>query len=243
MDWRMRVLDWLKRTGNWTLTMLGLVALWGATCASLWSAWEAKRTADTIAKIEEQRLNYERDKYTSEINYRIADFVAKNHPILPCAQALNNLDSETELRAVLDEPSDFKFRLENPKHSALLECLDESDRQAILEKRIPWSADHRRKVRGLIIDWANQFDAVMSAFINGVANQYILCQNLASFTIRAKPTQTKILFGKIKKMEIWPGLPNLWTFMDRYPEPPGCEGFPGKSTDVGPPAPGSERRH
>jgi hypothetical protein len=178
----------------------------------------------------ELRLNYERDKYTSEIIYRDAEFVAKSHPILPCAQALNELDADTELRALLDEPSDFKFKLENEKHAALLVCVDPSDRQAILEKRMAFSVDHRRKIRSLIIDWANQLNAVMSAFLYGVGNQFILCQNLGSFTIRAEPTQTKILFGKIKNMGIWPGLPSLWEFMDRYPQSTGCERFPGKPT-------------
>jgi hypothetical protein len=225
----------LIKTGNRVLIALGLLALWGAAGASVWSAMEAKRTADTIAKMELERLNYERDRYTAEIVYRNAEFVAKTHPLYPCTLALNALDESTDLRALFEEPSNFRLDLENQKHTELLRaCLDPDIARGVIEKSISWTADHRRKIRGLVIDWANQLDAVMSAFIYGVANQYILCRNLEYFTVRTPPTQTKLLFVKIKKMGIWNGLPNLWEFMDRYPEPPGCEGFPGKPTMLGP---------
>jgi hypothetical protein len=233
MIWQMKILEWLRKTGNWMLTMLGLLALWGATAFSLWSALEARRTADTIAKIEQERLNYEKNKYTSEIIYRDAEFVAKSHAILPCAQALNALDENAELRPLLEEPSLFKYDPDNKKHTALLVCLEADVARDITENK-DLTVDQRRKIRGLIIDWANQLDAVMAAFMYAVTNQYMLCHNLAAFTIRTAPTPTKLLFVKIKRMQIWLGLPNLWAFMDKYPEPPGCEDFLGKSPETGP---------
>src|SRR5262245_38471021 len=123
MNLQIKILEWLKSTGSWLITMLGLIALWGATGAAVWSAVEAKRTADTIDKMEKDRLDYEKNKYTSEIFARYADFIAKNRPILACFRALNELDENSELKAVLDEPSEFDFQIKNQKHLAILECL------------------------------------------------------------------------------------------------------------------------
>jgi uncharacterized NAD(P)/FAD-binding protein YdhS len=229
MPWQLKVLDALRRTGYWLLTMLGLIALWGATGASMWSAMEAHRTAEAIARMEEQRLDYEKNKYTAEIFAKYAEFVSKSRPILPCARALNELDETKELKNILDEPAEFDFRPDDTRHIAILDCLDPAERQRIAEHKVPWSADHRRQIRAVIIDWANQLDAMVLPFNYDVANKFILCRNFSSFTMQKDRGQIKLLFDKINKMKIWPGAPNLWAFMDQFKTPSdNCEEFPGK---------------
>ena len=228
MAWQMSVLDLLRKTGYWLLTMLGLIALWGATGASMFSAIEARRTANTIASMEQERLDYERNRYTAEIFAKYAEFIGKSRPILPCASALNGLDEAKELRSILDEPGEFDFRVDDPRHRAILDCLDQAERQQLLEHKVAWTNEHRRKVRGAIIDWANQIDAMVLAFNYKVANLFMLCRNFSSFTMQREPGQIKVLFDKIKRMEIWPGAPNLWEFMDQFKTPRDCEEFPGK---------------
>jgi hypothetical protein len=209
--------------------MLGLIALWGATGASMWSAMEAHRTAEAIARMEEQRLDYEKNKYTAEIFAKYAEFVSKSRPILPCARALNELDETKELKNILDEPAEFDFRPDDTRHIAILDCLDPAERQRIAEHKVPWSADHRRQIRAVIIDWANQLDAMVLPFNYDVANKFILCRNFSSFTMQKDRGQIKLLFDKINKMKIWPGAPNLWAFMDQFKTPSdNCEEFPGK---------------
>src|SRR5262249_15803814 len=139
MAWQLTVIDGLRKTGYWLLTMLGLIALWGATGASLWSAMEAKRTADTIAKMEQERLDYERNRYTAEIFGKDGELIGRSRPILPCARALNGLDEAKELRNVLDEPAAFEFHAEDPRHIAILDCLDKADRQEVLDRKVTWS--------------------------------------------------------------------------------------------------------
>jgi hypothetical protein len=121
--------------------------------------------------------------------------------------------------------------VDDPRHVAILECLDQADRQLLLEHKAQWSADHRRKVRGTIIDWANQLDSMVLAFNYNVANKFILCKNLSSFTMQREPSQIKLLFDKINKMQIWPGAPNLWEFMRQFERPSTCEEFPGKPSE------------
>jgi hypothetical protein len=229
MAWQVKALQALSKTGYWLLTMLGLIALWGATGASMWSAMEAHRTADAIARMEEQRLDYEKNKYTADIFAKFAEFIAKSRPILPCARGLNGLDEAKELKDILDEPAEFEFRSDDPRHIAILDCLDPAERQQIAEHKMPWSADHRRKIRAVIIDWANQLDAMVLPFNYDVANRFILCRNFASFTMQKDPGQIKVLFDKINTMKIWPGAPSLWSFMDQFKTPSNdCEEFAGK---------------
>jgi hypothetical protein len=241
MPWQLRVLEGLRKTGYWLLTMLGLIALWGATGASMWSAMEARRTADTIVRMEEERLDYEKNKYTAEIFAKYAEFIGKSRPILPCARALNALDEAKELRNILDEPADFDFHADDSRHLAILDCLDQAERQQLLEHKVAWSSEHRRKVRGVIIDWANQIDAMVLPFNYNVANKFVLCRNFSSFTMQKDPGQIKVLFDKINKMKIWPGAPNLWEFMDQFKTPNDCEGFPGKPKVQANTAPAAQR--
>jgi hypothetical protein len=232
MAWQLTVLEWSRKTGYWLLTTLGLIALWGATGASLWSAMEAKRTADTIAKMEQQRLDYERNRYTADIFAKYAEFIGKNRPFLPCARALNVLDEDQELRNILDEPSEFDFHIDDPRHRAVLDCLDKAERDGVLEQKVKWSNEHRREVRGVVIDWANETDAMVLAFNYKVANLFMLCRNFSSFTMQKEPGQVKLLFDKIKRMEIWQGVPNLWEFMDQFKSPRDCSEFPGKPKEA-----------
>ena len=229
MAWQLRVLEALRKTGYWLFTILGLLALWGATGASMWSAMEAHRTAVAIADMEKERLDYEKNKYTAEIFAKYGEFIGKSRPILPCARALNGLDESKELKNILDEPGEFEFHADDARHLAILECLDPGERKEIVEHKVPWSSDHRRKIRGMIIDWANQLDAMVLPFNYDVANKFILCRNFSSFTMQKEPSQMKVLFDKIKGMGIWSGAPNLWDFMEKFKTPSkNCEEFPGK---------------
>jgi hypothetical protein len=229
MAWQITVLEALRKTGYWLFTLLGLLALWGATGASMYSAMEAHRTAVAIADMEKERLEYERNKYTAEIFAKYGEFIGKSRPILPCARALNALDETKELKNILNEPAEFEFRLDDARHAAILVCLDPSERREIEEGKAQWSVDLRRKIRGAIIDWANQLDTMVLPFNYDVANKFILCRNFSSFTMQKEPSQMKLLFDKIKRLGIWQGAPNLWDFMDTFKTPSkNCEEFPGK---------------
>jgi hypothetical protein len=78
MAWQLTVLEALRKSGYWLFTMLGLLALWGATGASMWSAMGAHRTAVAIADMEKERLDYEKNKYTAEIFAKYGEFIGKS---------------------------------------------------------------------------------------------------------------------------------------------------------------------
>jgi hypothetical protein len=45
----------------------------------------------------------------------------------------------------------------------------------------------------VIIDWANQLDAMVLPFNYDVANKFILCRNFSSFTMQKEPSQMKVV--------------------------------------------------
>lgn len=158
-----RAWETVRKGPSKIVTVLGLVALWLGAFFSFGAAYYSKRTADRIAAMEIERINYEKNKYTSDLMYRWGDFIQQMGPILPCVDALLKLN-DTDFRGLLNHPTAFEFSFQNPTHKGALECLPVGEKQSLLKNQREWTNDDSYAIRHRIVSEVNQLDSLLTSF-------------------------------------------------------------------------------
>jgi hypothetical protein len=215
----------VREFGGKLLTFLGLIALWIGALFSFGAAYYAKKTADSIASMEFTRIDYERNKYTSELMYRLGDFIERNGPLLPCVDALLKLD-DADFRGLLDHPATFKFNAQNPTHGDVMNCLRPEERRALQKNEREWTNEQSYAVRHRIVSEVNQLDSLLISFNYGLGNRYMICQSLAGLTTQqAAPSRFAALLSRLREKNLMPAVTELWQFMKEFEKRQGCGSY------------------
>jgi hypothetical protein len=142
------------------------------------AAYYARETARVVFEIEQERLGYEKNKYSSDMYQRYVDFIRTAAPITPCLTAVKNL-SDDEFRTLWKKPAEFDFKAASKAHASLAQCLQaEQERRKYKADPEAWTSEQTHAMRYTMVIWLNQLDAYLLLYQHKIGNQGILCENI-----------------------------------------------------------------
>lgn len=207
-------------------------AVWAMRASAFIAAIAAGLTAFTALSVyrgEQDRLHYDRLKYTHSTYQSYVEYRRTRGSTLKCSEVLadvpaggRNVTNE-DLKAIILYEARLPFRYEKARHAGLRECVDEESTKKLFDLD-SWSPEQTQLIMTAITNkmaWTvTVLDAALIGYYHDIGDKIVLCENFAGFLMAGKHAAGYGIPGKYLKRLMSPELtllreenyPNIYRF-------------------------------
>jgi hypothetical protein len=168
-------------------------AVWAMRASAFIAAIAAAFTAFTALSVyrgEQDRLHYDRLKYTHSTYHSYVEYRRTKGPTLKCSEVLadvpargQNLTNE-DLKAIVLYEARLPFHYEKVRHAPLRECVDDESAKKLFDLD-SWNSEQTQLIMTAITNkmaWTiTVLDAALIGYYHDIGDKIILCENFAGF--------------------------------------------------------------
>jgi hypothetical protein len=186
------------RSSPRVLTNAIMKAVWAMRASAFIATIAAAFTAFTALSVyrgEQDRLHYDRLKYTHSTYHTYVEYRRTKGPTLKCSEVLADVPAKgqnvtnEDLKAIILYEARLPFHYEKARHAQLRECVDDETAKKLFDLDA-WSPDQTQLVMGAITNkmaWTiTVLDAALIGYYHDIGDKIILCENFAGFLMAGK---------------------------------------------------------
>ena len=182
-------------------------------------------TAISVYKGEQDRLHYDRMKYTHTTYHNYVEYRRTRGQTLKCSDVLadvaangRNITNDDLKTIMLYEGGDLVFQYDKERHAGLRECVDDDPLKKLFNED-KWDSEQTRLVMAGInkkMAWTvTVLDAALIGYYHDIGDKIVICQNFAGFLLSGRRVAGYGIPGKYLKRLMSPDVTLLRE--DNYP--------------------------
>jgi hypothetical protein len=181
-------------------------------------------TALSVYRGEQERLHYDRMKYTHSTYHSYIEYRRTKGPTLRCSDVLADVPNQgrtvtnDDLQAIVLYEASFPFKYVKERHATLRECVDEETVKKLFDHDT-WTPDETKQVLTAITNkmaWTvTVLDAALIGYYHNIGDKIVLCENFGGFLMAGKRASGYGIPGRYLRRLMSPELQLLRE--DNYP--------------------------